>query len=121
MCAANTGDTAALKRLLDNDPSLSRAEYWYQHPMHYAVRGGHREAARVLLDAGADPEANGLHDGSLVSMARDRGLEAVAQMLEDECKKRGRVPRNNAHSPIHYFAKRGEIGNVRAYLDADPL
>jgi hypothetical protein len=27
MCAANTGDTAALKRLLDNDPSLSRAGF----------------------------------------------------------------------------------------------
>ena len=120
MCAANAGDTAALKRLLENDPSLSRAEYWYQHPMHYAVRGGHIEAARLLLDAGADPEANGLHDGSLISMARDRGREAVAQMLEAECRKRGRVPRNKAHSPIHYFAKRGEIGNVRASLDADP-
>src|SRR5918911_292370 len=56
----------------------------------------------------------------LFSMARDRGQEAVAPMLEDECKKRGRVPRNNTHSPIHYFARRGEIGNVRAYLDADP-
>ena len=28
---------------------------------------------QLLLDAGADPEWNGLHDGSLIVMARDRG------------------------------------------------
>ena len=44
MCAADAGDTAALRRLLDKDPGLSRSEYWYQHPLHYAVRGGHLDA-----------------------------------------------------------------------------
>ena len=55
MCAADAGDTAALRRLLDKDPGLSRSEYWYQHPLHYAVRGGHLEAVKLLLDAGGDP------------------------------------------------------------------
>ena len=34
MCAADAGDTVALRRLLDKDPGLSRSEYWYQHPLH---------------------------------------------------------------------------------------
>ena len=62
MCAADAGDTAGLKGLLDKDPGLSRSEYWYQHPLHYAVRGGHLEAVKLLLDAGGDPEWNA-YDG----------------------------------------------------------
>jgi putative transposase len=44
ICAADAGDTITLKRLLDDDPTLSRAEYWSQHPLHYAARGGHELA-----------------------------------------------------------------------------
>ncbi len=40
--------------------------------IHFAVREGHVEAVQLRLDAGADPEWNGLHDGSLIAMARDR-------------------------------------------------
>jgi ankyrin repeat protein len=119
MCAADVGDTAALRHLLDKDPSLSRAEYWYQHPLHYAVRGGHLEAVRLLLDAGGDPEWNA-YDGKLAAMARDRGHEAVAKLLDEACRKRGRVAPSKENHPVHYSAKRGEIENVRAYIAADP-
>jgi hypothetical protein len=40
------GDTSTLWRLLERDPSLSRAEYWYTQPIHFAVRDGHLEAVR---------------------------------------------------------------------------
>jgi ankyrin repeat protein len=117
MCAADAGDTAALRRLLDKDPGLSRSEYWYQHPLHYAVRGGHLEAVKLLLDAGGDPEWNA-YDGKLAAMARDRGHEEVARLLDNACKKRGRVSPNTDHQ-IHHFAERGETGNLRTCLDAD--
>ena len=94
-----------------------RSEYWYQHPLHYAVRGGHLEAVQLLLDAGGDPEWNA-YDGTLAAMARDRGHEEVATLLDGACKERGRVAPNGDH-PIHHFAARGETGNLRTYLDAD--
>jgi len=51
--AAAAGDAEALRRLLERDPNLYRAEYWYTQPIHFAVREGHPAAVRVLLEAGA--------------------------------------------------------------------
>jgi ankyrin repeat protein len=42
------GDVAALRRLLDRNPRLSRAEYWYTPAAHFAVRQGHLEAVQLL-------------------------------------------------------------------------
>ena len=87
--AAAAGDTPTLQRLLERDPGSSQAEYWYTQPIHFAVRGGHMEAVKLLLEAGGDPEWNGYHDGSLIEMARDRGHEHIAQLLEEARRRRG--------------------------------
>ena len=81
--AAVTGDAAALRSLLDRDPNLYRAGYWYTPPIYFAVREGQLEAVRVLLDAGSDPAAVGLTGEDLITVARDRGYEEVACLLED--------------------------------------
>src|SRR4029453_19068711 len=49
------GDVATLRRLLERDPRLARAGYWYAPAVHFAAREGHLEAVRLLLDSGADP------------------------------------------------------------------
>jgi hypothetical protein len=74
LTASHDGDVDTLRRLLERDMGLSRAEYWYTPAIHFAVREGQVDAVQVLLDAGADPEWNGLHDGSLIVMARDRDM-----------------------------------------------
>jgi hypothetical protein len=40
MTAAVAGDTHTLRRLLERDPGLSQAEYWYTQPIHFAVAKG---------------------------------------------------------------------------------
>lgn len=73
--------------MLERDPRLSRAEYWYTPVIHFAAREGHLEAVQLLLDAGADPEWNGLHDGSLIAStplawaARTNAVEMVECLL----------------------------------------
>ena len=119
MTAAATGDTPTLQRLLERDPSLGRAEYWYTQPIHFAVRAGHLEAVLLLLDAGADPEWNGYHDGSLIEMARYRGHESVARLLVEVCRRRGRVAPGDDH-PIHQAAQADDLVRVRELLDAEP-
>src|SRR5215471_4182316 len=116
--AATTGDTVMLQRLLQGDPGLSRSGYFYTHPIHFAVRGGHLDAVRLLLEAGADPEWNGYHNGSLIQMARERGHESVARLLEEACQRRGRVAPGIDH-PIHQAAQQDEVVRVRELLGAD--
>jgi ankyrin repeat protein len=120
--AAVNGDAPALGRLLARDPNLYRAEYWYTQPIHFAVREGHLDATRVLLDAGADADAVGLGGEDPITFARDRGHEAVARLLEEVRDRRGRTTAAGrpADHPIHVAAAAGEAARVRALLDAEP-
>lgn len=120
--AAAAGDAHGLRHLLARDGNLYRAEYWYTQPIHLAVRGGHAEAVRVLLDAGADPSAVGLSGDNLMTMARDRGHEGVARLL-GEARSRlgtGSPDATAADHPIHAAAAAGDAARVGALLEAEP-
>src|SRR4030095_2224904 len=89
--AAASGNIDGMRRLLGEDPSRSREGYWYTEPIHFAVREGHSEIVRLLLDAGADSEWNGYYGNSLIDMARERGYDAVARLMEENRDRRGRA------------------------------
>ena len=91
LLAASQGDVDSLRRLIGRNAALSRAEFWYTPAIHFAVREGHIDAVRLLLDAGADPERNGLYDGSVIQMAKDRGHAAISDLLEAERDRRHRT------------------------------
>ncbi len=120
VCAANSGDTAALRRLLERDPNLYRGDF-YTPPLHFAAREGQTKAVRILLDASVDSEAAGLSE-TLISLVRDRGHETVAQMLEEFRDRRGRIaPVDTPEDPpIHVAAEAGDVAQVTLLLDADP-
>ena len=113
--AAMTGDEAALRRLLERDPNIAR----YHHPIHFAAHEGHQGAVQLLLDAGADPDAE-FHGDDPVTVARDRGHEAVAALLEASRTPHGRVRPADADHAIHVAAAAGDVAQVCALLDADP-
>jgi ankyrin repeat protein len=120
--AAASGDADTLRRLLAEDPARSREGYWYTPPIHFAVREGHTEVVRMLLDAGADSEWNGHYGNSLAAMAKERGHDSVVTVLEKNRDQRGRVA--PAETPqdhdIHRAAEAGDARQVRALLDRDP-
>lgn len=83
--AAAAGDGAKIKKLLAKDPRLVNAQYWYQFPIHMAVRQGHADIVAQLLAAGADPGQSRYTYSSwpgLLQMARDRGHGSIATILE---------------------------------------
>jgi ankyrin repeat protein len=117
--AAAAGDTLTLQRLMKSDPSLSRAEYFYAPPIHFAVREGHAEAVRILLDAGAaEAEWNGCDFDSLIEIARDRSYEEIALLLEEFRGRRRPVAPAEDH-PIHLAAERDDVQLVRDLLKGD--
>ena len=56
-CAAISGDLETIERLVNGDTSLVRCHYANRTPLYFAVRENQIEAARFLLDHGADLHA----------------------------------------------------------------
>lgn len=56
----------SIKYLIDKGVSPTAKDYYGMTPLHYAMRGKNIEAAKVLLEAGADPNARDI-EGGLIS------------------------------------------------------
>ncbi|MCG8467760.1 MAG: ankyrin repeat domain-containing protein [Gemmatimonadetes bacterium] len=124
ICAACDGETERLRAVLERDANLYRAEYWYAQPILFAVREGHAEAVRALLEAGADPSwSDGLHDDLIVT-ARDRGFSVIAEILEEARATREATPTPGAPktdgAPIHAAVASGEVAAMESALEAAP-
>jgi ankyrin repeat protein len=120
--AAAAGDTLTFKRLMERDPGLSRAEYFYTPVIHFAVREGHLEVVHILLNAGAldagnaDTERNA---NSLIQIARERGHDEIARLLLDELSRRGEPVAPAEDHPIHLAAEYDDVQRVRDLLEED--
>src|SRR5262249_45767334 len=85
--AASLGYVPTLRRSPDRAPSVVWGGPPVPPPLPFAVREGHLDAVRVLLDAGADRDGTGFWGETLIETARDRGFEAIAQSLEEACQR----------------------------------
>jgi ankyrin repeat protein len=87
--AAAIGDVSRLRVLLDDDACLGTA--WSEDgftPLHFAAFFGHPEAARLLVDRGADLEARSTNqqfalDAAPLHSASAAGQREVCEVLLD--------------------------------------
>jgi ankyrin repeat protein len=89
--ACALGDVPKVKALLVKDGRLANAQFWYQFPIHMAVRAGHTEIVKLLLDRGANPGQSRYTYNSwdkLLLGARERGHRQIESLLQRAMRKR---------------------------------
>jgi RNA polymerase sigma factor (sigma-70 family) len=112
-CACVTGDLEAVKRLLEKDPSLVRANYEYRTPLHFAVRENQIAVTAYLIEHGAK-----FNFGNVLQIAQDRGYAEMAKLLEAAMAAPHDVAPRGAQ--IAAAIRERDMEKVRAMLDADP-
>jgi ankyrin repeat protein len=118
-CAA--GDLPGVERLLAKDRRLVNAQFWYQFPIHMAVRGGHAGIVKLLLNQGADPGQSRFTYNSwdkLLASARERGHRRIESLL------RRAMTRRFAYAPNFDLLKESIVARdtrrIRAVLRQQP-
>ncbi len=112
LVASRYGDLEKVKALAVACPELIYAQYNYAPPIHFAVREGHVQLVKYLLDNGAhDPEYKiyPFRD-SLLTIAQDRGHLEIAELLEQY---------NNDPKRWKYKGENGAIRYGRAPLQEE--
>ena len=118
LSAAKAGDLARTRELIAQRPELATCQYNYTPPLHFAVREGHLELARLLVDRGAyDPGYKSYPFGdTLLTIARDRGHDAIAALLES-ARERGLAHKWVDTGEIDYEQDEDELRFDRAVHD----
>jgi ankyrin repeat protein len=84
LAASQAGDLDRVKELAQGCPALLTCQYDYTAPLHLAVREGHLELVRYLVEqGGVDPNYK-THPflESLVTVAEDREYDEIAELLK---------------------------------------
>jgi len=112
--AAEAGDVAKVRALLDADPGLVHVAGEYRKtPLHLAAEKNHHEVAGVLLDAGADVECTTSWGASPLEWAGYLGSREVARLL---------LARGARGLNLVLAAGLGDLDRVRAFCESgEPL
>jgi len=73
------------------DGRLVNAQFWYQFPIHMAVRAGHAGIVKLLLARGAEPGQSRFTYsswGALLQGAKERGYHSIESLLQRAMQKR---------------------------------
>jgi uncharacterized protein len=84
LSASCDGELEAVRQLVAECPELAYAQYNYAPPIHFAVREGHVELVRFLLDLGAHDPGYRFYpfQESLQTVAGDRGFAGIVELLD---------------------------------------
>jgi len=117
--ATSTGDTQRLSQLLAADPALiSACSVDGFSPLHFAGFFAQEQAAKILLDRGADVAfvaGNSMHVMPLHSAVTARSLDIVRALLDHGAPPNAR--QQMGWTPLHAAAQNGDRTIVQLLLD----
>lgn len=85
LLASNRGDLETIKRMANKCHELLYAQYNYTPPIHFAVREGHLDLVKYLLDNGAHDPAYKIYpfQDNLQTIAQDRENIQIGKLLNE--------------------------------------
>jgi len=133
LVASRDGNIDKVKELVDSCPELIYAQYNYTPPIHFAVREGHLDLVKYLLDNGAHDPDYKIYPflDSLNVIASDRGHDEIASLLdqyanEPERQKykgdngRIRINRNDLQREFQQSVDKNDTERVEQILQTNP-
>ncbi|UVI29291.1 ankyrin repeat domain-containing protein [Paenibacillus spongiae] len=119
LSASREGELEKVKQLISRRPELVHFVYNYTPPIHFAVREGHLDIVRFLLDLGADPTYRTYpFQDSLLTMAQDRGHHEIAEHLLEILSLR--FPIMEGLAGFLDAARNGDLARVQSELERNP-
>ncbi len=84
LVASKNGDLVTVKKMVAECPELIYAQYNYTPPIHFAVREGHLDLVKYLLDNGAHDPDYKIYPflDTLQIIAEDRGYDEIVTLLD---------------------------------------
>jgi ankyrin repeat protein len=104
LSASYNGDLDKVNKLADECPELLYAQYNYTPPIHFAVREGHSDMVKYLLNKGAHDPAYKIYPflDTLQILARDRGFDEIAALLDEYAADSSRHKFKGDNGEIYY-------------------
>lgn len=128
--AVKAGDSYRVRRILDAQPDLARTDMAYENEhqvLHYAVYARLPEMVRLLMQYGADARKGVWpHRAATTAfvIARDRGLDEIVAIIEDEENRRGVQslpdPKSGTRDQLMKAFDRNDEDAILRLLEADP-
>lgn len=116
LVASKNGNLEEVKHLVKSSPELIFAQYNYTPPIHFAVREGHIDLVKYLLENGAhDPRYKSYpFQESLQTIAQDRNFDEIVLLLEQYAKDNSKQKFKGDNGEILYNKSELEVEFQRA-------
>ena len=115
--ASTTGDEILRMFLQRKDVEINGQSRWGETPLYQAIQRNHFSAAKMLLEAGADPNISTDVHTTALSWAAAEGSEESIQLLLKQAGTELDIPDKSGHTPLLRAADAGHTKCIRMLLD----